>query len=68
MTSEELRRRAAAIGVSVNYWDWRGREMIVPDETLAAILDALGDPPPPVPAGPLVVRPAIVANWGGSTI
>jgi 4-alpha-glucanotransferase len=50
VTSEELRRRAAAIGVSVNYWDWRGREMTVPDETLAAILDALGDPPTPVPA------------------
>jgi 4-alpha-glucanotransferase len=52
MTSEELRWRAAGIGVSVNYWDWRGREMTVPDETLAAILDALGDPPPPVPADP----------------
>jgi 4-alpha-glucanotransferase len=50
VTSEELRRRAAAIGVSVSYWDWRGCEVTVPDETLAAILNALGDPPPPVPA------------------
>jgi 4-alpha-glucanotransferase len=37
----ELRRRAAELGVSVSYWDWRGREVIVPDETLAAIVTVL---------------------------
>jgi 4-alpha-glucanotransferase len=29
------------MGVSVNYWDWQGREVAVPDETLAAIVAAL---------------------------
>jgi 4-alpha-glucanotransferase len=37
----ELRRRAAELGVSVSYWDWQGREVIVPDETLAAIVAVL---------------------------
>jgi 4-alpha-glucanotransferase len=39
----ELRERAAAMGVSVSYWDWRGQETIVPDETLEAILAVLTD-------------------------
>ena len=39
----ELRRRAAELGVSVSYWDWQGREVIVPDETLAAIVATLED-------------------------
>jgi 4-alpha-glucanotransferase len=43
----ELRRRAAALGVSVSYWDWQGREVTVPDETLRAIVAALEA----VPAG-----------------
>ena len=71
VTSEELRRRAAAIGVSVNYWDWRGREMTVPDETLAAILEALGDPPPPVPAdtyGAAAVAPVPERRLWGFTV
>jgi 4-alpha-glucanotransferase len=37
----ELRRRAAELGVSVNYWDWQGREITVSDETLTAIVGAL---------------------------
>jgi 4-alpha-glucanotransferase len=37
----ELRRLAAELGVSVNYWDWQGREITVPDETLRAIVTAL---------------------------
>ena len=37
----ELRRRAAELGVSVSYWDWQGHEVIVSDETLAAIVAAL---------------------------
>ncbi len=45
--SRELAERAAAMGVAVNYWDWQGRGVTVPDETLRAILAALGDPPPP---------------------
>lgn len=52
--SGELRRRAAELGVSVSYWDWRGREVTVPDGTLAAIVAALSDVPPaasPLPSG-----------------
>ncbi len=49
----ELRRRAQAHGVAVSYQDWRGRLVEVPDETLAAVLAALGDegtgPPNPSP-------------------
>ena len=41
MSDGELRRRAAELGVSVNYWDWQGREITVPDETLRAIVTAL---------------------------
>jgi 4-alpha-glucanotransferase len=45
----ELRQRAADMGVLVSYWDWRGNEVTVPDETLAAIVAVLGDAPPPGP-------------------
>jgi len=41
----ELRRLAAELGVSVNYWDWQGREITVPDETLRAIVTALESAP-----------------------
>ena len=47
----ELTRRARAHGVAVSYQDWRGRPAQVPDETLAAVLGALGDGRAPV-AGP----------------
>jgi len=43
VSNGELRERAAAMGVSVTYWDWRGQETIVPDETLEAILAVLDD-------------------------
>jgi 4-alpha-glucanotransferase len=39
----KLRRRAAELGVSVSYWDWRGHEVTVSDETLTAIVAALED-------------------------
>ena len=39
----ELTRRAQAHGVAVSYQNWRGRLVEVPDETLAAVLGALGD-------------------------
>jgi 4-alpha-glucanotransferase len=44
---EELTRRAQAHGVAVSYRNWRGRHVEVPDETLAAVLGALGDYEPP---------------------
>jgi len=47
---EELIRRAEAHGVAVSYYDWRGRHVEVCDETLAAVLDALGDERCPAPA------------------
>ena len=43
----ELTRRAQAHGVAVSYQNWRGRLVEVPDETLAAVLRALGDYEPP---------------------
>jgi 4-alpha-glucanotransferase len=46
----ELIRRAQERGVAVSYRDWRGRTAEVSDQTLAAVLDALGDDPPR-PAG-----------------
>ena len=43
MSYGDLRDRAAAMGVEVTYWDWNGHQTIVGDETLAAIVSALGD-------------------------
>src|SRR5487761_1487587 len=49
----DLVRRAQARGVAASYRDWRGREVEVGSETLAAILAVLGDPEtPPRPARP----------------
>ena len=42
----ELTRRAQAHGVAVTYKNWRGHLVEVPDETLAAVLSALGDGAP----------------------
>ena len=42
MTSAQLRRRAEARGVTTAYRDWRDRRVQVSDETLIAVLDALG--------------------------
>ncbi|HTQ92099.1 MAG TPA: 4-alpha-glucanotransferase, partial [Streptosporangiaceae bacterium] len=39
----ELTRRAKAHGVAVSYRNWRGQPVEVPDETLAAVLAALGE-------------------------
>ncbi len=53
MTSDETRRRAAAQGVATSYRDWHGRQVEVSQQTLDAILDALGEPPAgPGPAAP----------------
>jgi 4-alpha-glucanotransferase len=70
--SGELRRRAAELGVSVSYWDWQGREVIVPDETLAAIVATLEDAPAAdtptaggSPAAPDAVAPTPAErSWG----
>ena len=45
VSNGELRQRAAELGVSVSYWDWQGHEVIVSDETLAAIVAALESVP-----------------------
>src|SRR5689334_16818658 len=64
----ELTRRAQAHGVAVSYQNWRGRHVEVPDETLAAVLGALGgaprgeDPPQTPPAHGGAARPP-VAPW-----
>ena len=46
VSNGELRRRAADLGISVNYWDWQGREVTVPDETLEAIVASLAEARP----------------------
>jgi 4-alpha-glucanotransferase len=67
VSNGELRQRAAALGVSVSYWDWRGREITVPDETLAAIVAVLEEAPaapggftPPDAAAPSPAQ----RSWG----
>jgi 4-alpha-glucanotransferase len=45
MTTAELRRRAEAHGVAPSYQDWRGQHVEVGEETLAAILAAMGERP-----------------------
>ena len=45
MTTAELRRRADALGVATSYQDWRGQHVQVGEETLAAILAAMGEWP-----------------------
>jgi 4-alpha-glucanotransferase len=50
----ELRQRAAELGVSVSYWDWRGHEVTVSDETLRAIVSALEEVPLPAAQQPIV--------------
>ena len=66
----ELTRRARARGVAVSYQNWRGRLVEVPDETLAAVLRALGDyEPPAASSGPGAVGAAVAPyparrSWG----
>jgi 4-alpha-glucanotransferase len=68
----ELRRRAAELGVSVNYWDWQGREITVPDETLRAIVTELESVPSAVgsagdPAGGPIVGAADTLAGGAAS-
>src|SRR5258708_33014995 len=76
MTERALIQRAESLGVSASYLDWRKLRVEVPSRTLAAIVDALGDPPPvdpaasaagfpaPSPAGSLAGVPAAgPADW-----
>jgi 4-alpha-glucanotransferase len=64
----ELERRAQAHGVAVSYQNWRGRPVEVPDETLAAVLGALGGYEPPAPSSgtPVSARAPFPArrSWG----
>jgi 4-alpha-glucanotransferase len=57
----ELIRRAEAHGVAVAYHDWRGRFVEVSDETLAAVLGALGNESCPAAAKAPVA--GAVAPW-----
>ncbi|MFI5083931.1 MAG: 4-alpha-glucanotransferase, partial [Streptosporangiales bacterium] len=66
----ELTRRAQAYGVAVSYRNWRGHFVEVPDETLVAVLGALGDretlaTPSALPAGGDAVVPFPARrSWG----
>ena len=72
VSNRELRRRAAELGVSVSYWDWQGREVVVSDQTLAAIVAVLEDtvledapPSPTAHRPPDAVAPVPDArSWG----
>jgi 4-alpha-glucanotransferase len=68
VSTGDLRSRAAAYGVDTSYWDWHGREIVVGDETLAAIVAAIGDVPEPVsPPGQQSRAVALVPErraWG----
>jgi len=72
VSNGELRRRAAELGVSVSYWDWQGHEVVVSDQTLAAIVAALETvpiktvpPPDGVHRPPDAVAPTPAArSWG----
>jgi 4-alpha-glucanotransferase len=59
VTSDQLRRQAEAHGVATSYRDWHGHRVEVGEETLRAVLAALGDAPPGHTAGrPLAAYPA----------
>ncbi len=42
--SPELDELAAAHGVATDFWDWRGQHVVVPRESIEAVLAALGVP------------------------
>src|SRR5215510_7889190 len=55
VTVDRLRREAEARGVATSYRDWHGRRAEVGEETLRAVLAAMGDTPP---------RPALGSTRG----
>ena len=57
VSSEFLRRRAQAVGVATSYRDWRGKTVEVADETIAAVLAALGAGPSASAVPPAGSRP-----------
>jgi 4-alpha-glucanotransferase len=66
VTIAELRRRAEAHGVATSYQDWRGQRVEVSEETLTAILAALGEQSgqaaQPGLAGPSAAGPSAAAR------
>jgi 4-alpha-glucanotransferase len=67
VSNRELRHRAAELGVSVSYWDWRGHEVTVSDETLAKIVAELEKAPPadhPFSAPDAVPPAPAERTWG----
>jgi 4-alpha-glucanotransferase len=61
MTDRALIRRARALGIATSYLDWRKRTVRVPQKTLAAIIDALGDSPLPEPPASGAAAPSSAA-------
>lgn len=62
MTDPELIRRAEAAGIAHHYRDWRGEDVAVSEETLLAILAALGD----VPSAPAAPQPGAAPGPGAA--
>ena len=55
MMLDELRRTAAARGIATGFVDAGGRDHVVSEATLRAVLDAMGLPPEPTAWPPVVV-------------
>lgn len=66
MSDDRLRERATGLGVAVSYWDWRGSERHVSDETLTKVVEAIEAAPPvtsPVPPDETIKVPD-QRSWG----
>jgi len=68
VTDADLIRRAEAAGIAHRYRDWRGADVAVSEETLTAILAALGDAGAGTGAGAALgpARPAAAPGPAGS--
>jgi 4-alpha-glucanotransferase len=55
----ELYELATAHGVATEYWDWQGEHVVVPAETIIAVLEALGVHA----ATPEATREALYYDW-----
>ena len=44
LPTPELAELATAHGVATDFWDWRGQHVVVPRESIEAVLAALGVP------------------------
>ncbi|WP_420123639.1 4-alpha-glucanotransferase [Nakamurella sp.] len=60
---ESLHRLAQTHRIATEFWDWRGRHVTVPDETIARVLTALGVDAGTPEAAERALRDADLAPW-----